>query len=92
MRDVTHQAEVMEFSVQWIAEKAKNHVEAANLLLELIFRAHSFTRKKIVRYLTKAVRCLPYLPKSIFPSLKEYRKRCDWHGSQQAGESPAIAL
>ena len=68
MRDVTRQPEVMDFAAQWIAEKAKNHNEAANLLLALIFKAHNNIRKTYVQTLTKAVRCLPYIPKSIFPS------------------------
>jgi hypothetical protein len=41
---VTRQPEVMDFAAQWIAEKAKNHVNAARLLYALIFWAHNVLR------------------------------------------------
>ncbi|MDD2802063.1 MAG: hypothetical protein PHE96_11460 [Methylococcales bacterium] len=66
MRDVTGQPEVLDFAAQWIAEKSKNHNEAARLLFELILKAHSPLRIIQGKLLRVAVRCLPYLPTSKF--------------------------
>ncbi|MGZ5051386.1 MAG: NACHT domain-containing protein [Methylobacter sp.] len=60
MRDVTRQPEVMDFSAQWIAEKAKNHNEAAKLLFSLQFKTHNVFRRLRGEILRRSFQCLPY--------------------------------
>lgn len=64
MRDVAEQPEAMDFAAQWIAEKAKNHDKAAELLFDLSINASSTLRKLDGRLLKMAVRSLPYFPEN----------------------------
>ncbi len=64
MRHVTYQPEVMDFAAQWIAEKAKNHDKAAELLFDLSINASSPIRKLNGRLLKIAVQSLPYFPEN----------------------------
>jgi len=73
MRHVVQQPEVMAFTVEWIAEKAKNHVEAARLLFLLIFGVHSPSGICWSFMLKLGLRILSHTQKTDFSNVNLFR-------------------
>lgn len=64
MFHVSKQIEVMAFAVEWIAEKAKDHNEAAKVIFALLFMQHNTVLKCIGAIAKLAVKCLSYTKNS----------------------------
>ncbi|MFZ2726999.1 MAG: hypothetical protein WAX77_12155 [Methylococcaceae bacterium] len=65
MNDVVEQLEPMAFAVEWIAEKAKNQEEAANIIFDLLFRQYNYFMKSVGSIIKIATWFLVYTKNSF---------------------------
>lgn len=69
LSDVVHQLEITAFSIEWIAGKAKNHNDAAQLMFELLFRLHDMPKKLMIIIIKFSLTWVSYVRKCYILNL-----------------------